>query len=301
MVANKAAFRPRRPRQGRVDFFPVALVSPLLLVEVAFVLIPLAIGFYYSLNRVDFFQLTEFVGWGNYLDVVLSADVQTALLVTTVFAFVSLIVTFVIGFALAMYLDRNSRFSVLLRAVVLVPHVISLLVGSLLLKWVFAQDAGILPVLLQPFGLADLSILADPARAMGALIFNGVWRNAAFAMVLLMAGLKSIPAQLHFAARVDGASGLYRFRRITLPLMRVPILITLVRLLLHYVNVLTYQLVLTAGGPGTATRTISLQLYRLGFEGYRFGQANALAFLMVVFNLILIAALASFFRRRGTL
>lgn len=281
------------------DLFPYALVLPLVLIELALVAVPLGIGVYYSLHRVEFFQLDAFLGLNNYVQVLTSPDVLRSLAVTASFTLFSLFFTFVVGFGLAIYLERDSRYNVFLRAIVLVPNVISILVGSLLLKWILSLDAGILPMLLQPFGLADLSVLGDPRRALGALVFNGVWRDSAFAMILLLAGLKSIPVHLYSAALVDGAGPLYRFRRITLPLMRIPILITLVRLTISFVNILTFALVLTGGGPGSATRTVSLQLYRLGFESYRFGQANALAFLMVIFNVVLILVLVRLFRRGG--
>jgi len=179
-----------------------------------------------------------------------------------------------------------------------VPYVISMLVGSMLLKWLLSSDAGVITLALAPLGMGDVSILADPENAMAALVFNGVWRDSAFAMILLMAGLKAVPLQLYQAARVDGAGALYRFRRITLPLLRIPILITLIRLLIHFVNVLTFALVLTSGGPNEATTTIGLELYRIGFVDYRFGEANALAFLVFLFNIVLILILVRMFEQR---
>ena len=145
------------------------------------------------------------------------------------FSVASLVLTMTVGMALALHLERDTRWSVAIRAVALVPYVISMLVGSLLLRWIFSRDAGLMDAALGPFGLGDVTILADPTAAMAALVFNAVWRDSAFAMILLLAGLKSIPPQLYAAARVDGASAFYQFRRITVPLMRIPILITLVR------------------------------------------------------------------------
>ncbi|MBL8669397.1 MAG: sugar ABC transporter permease, partial [Alphaproteobacteria bacterium] len=175
---------------------------------------------------------------------------------------------------------------------------ISMLVGSLLLKWIYTPDSGLMHMALGPIGLGGMTLLADPAGAMAALVSNAVWRDSAFAMILLMAGLKGIDPQLHAAARVDGASAWYRFRRLTLPLLRIPILITLVRLLIHFVNVLTFALILTGGGPDQATQTMGLTLYRIGFQDYRLGQANALAFLVFLFNLALIVVLVRLFRER---
>jgi len=210
----------------------------------------------------------------------------------------ALVLTLTVGFALALHLERDTRWNVAVRAAALVPYVISMLVGSLLLRWMFSRDAGLISAALGPFGLGDATILADPHLAMAALIFNAVWRDSAFAMILLLAGLKSIPPELYAAARVDGASAFYRFRRITLPLMRIPILITVVRLMIHFVNVLTFALILTGGGPNNATQTLGLAMYRLGFVEFRMGEANALAFLVFLFNLVLIAVNLTLFRQR---
>jgi ABC-type sugar transport system permease subunit len=287
---------PARAIPRRWDFFPYALVAPLILLEIGLVAVPLAIGAYYSVHRVTFFQLREFTGLQNYVRVLTSPEVIQSVSVTLAFTALSLIFTFAVGFALAMYLERDTRYNVGLRAVVLIPHVISILVGSLLVRWLFSQDGGILPLVLQPFGLADLSVLGDPRRAMGALVFNAVWRDSAFATILLLAGLKGIPGELYAAARIDGASAWYQFRRLTLPLLRIPIFITIVRLVIHFVNVITYSLVLTGGGPGKSTSPVALELYRLGFERFQFGQANALAMLVVMFNIILVYAIVRLFR-----
>lgn len=278
-------------------FVPYRLIAPALLIEVGLVLAPLAIGFYYSLHNVRFFRNRGFVGADNYWRLLGSDAVVNALIVTAVFTVVSLLLTFALGFALALHLERDSRLHVFMRAVVLVPYMIAMLVGSMLLKWVFAQESGLMPLLLGPFGLGESSILADPNGAMAALVFNAMWRDSAFAMIMLLAGLKSIPMQIFAAARVDGAGPLYRFWRITLPLMRVPILITLVRLFIHFVNILTMPLILTGGGPGNATETLVLHMFRLGFQDHVLGTANALAVLIFVANLVLVAVLLALFRQ----
>lgn len=280
-------------------FVPYRLLAPALAVELVLVLGPLLVGLWYSLHNVRFFQLRRFVGLDNYWRVLGSEEVINALWVTAIFAFFALFLTFILGFALAVWLERDGRFATVMRAVVLVPYMIAMLVGSMLLKWLFSQEGGIAPLALSPFGLGQVSILADPQLAMGALVFNAMWRDGAFAMIMLLAGLKAIPPELHLAARVDGASAWMRFRRITIPLMRIPILITLVRLLVHFVNILTFPLILTGGGPGNATEVVVLKVFRLGFADHVLGQANALALLVFVANLILVAILLALFRRAG--
>jgi ABC-type sugar transport system permease subunit len=283
---------------SRSPWYPYRFVLPVLAVEILFVGVPLVIGVYYSLHKADYFKLTDFVGLANYVTVWNSPVVRESLAATAIFSVFSLALTFGVGLALALYLERDTRLHVFARAVVLVPYTIAMLVGSLLLKWIFSKDAGVMHMVLGPLGLPDVSLLADPNGAMAALVYNAVWRDAAFAMILLMAGLKGISPQLYAAARVDGASAWYRFRRITLPLLRVPILITLIRLAIHFVNVLTFALILTGGGPNNATQTMGLAMYRMGFVDYRLGPANALAILVLLFNLVLIFALLRLFKSR---
>lgn len=282
-------------------FTPYRLVGLAVLVELGFVIVPLVIGFWYSVNRVQFFQIRGFTGLDNYWRVLTSPSVANALAVTMTFSVISLVLTFVIGFGLAMWLERSNRLNGVMQAVVLIPYMIAMLVGSMLLKWVFSKESGLSDLLLAPMGMGDVSILADPETAMAALVYNAVWRDSAFAMIMLLAGLKSIPAHLQLAARVDGASAWYRFRRITLPLLQVPIFITVIRLFIHLVNTLTYPLILTGGGPGTSTESVVLKMYRLGFNDNVLGQANALAIMVFIVNIALVAVLLRFFKKAGNI
>lgn len=282
-------------------YTPYRLVGLAVLIELGFVIVPLIIGFWYSLNRVQFFQIRGFSGFDNYWRILTSPMVGNAIAVTLTFSIVSLVLTFVIGFGLAMWLERSNRLNGVMQAVVLIPYMIAMLVGSMLLKWVFSKESGLSDLILAPMGMGDVSILADPDTAMAALVYNAVWRDSAFAMIMLLAGLKSIPGHLQMAARVDGASAWYRFVRITLPLLQVPIFITVIRLFIHLVNTLTYPLILTGGGPGTSTESVVLKMYRLGFSDNVLGQANALAILVFIVNLALVAVLLRLFKKAGNI
>ena len=280
---------------NRAIWLPLA---PFLAIEFLFVAVPLSIGAHLSLYKVDFLEKTDFVGLGNYWAVLMSPAVLHSAGLTAIFTFFSLIFTFTVGFSLALVLERDSRLHVFGRAVVLVPFTISMLVGSMLLKWIFSREAGLMTAALTPLGLSDTSILADPENAMAALVFNAMWRDSAFAMVLLMAGLKSVPLQLYDAARVDGAGPIQRFVKITLPLMRFPILITLVRLVIHFTNILTFPLILTGGGPSDATNILGLQLFRTGFQDFRLGIANAFALMLLAFNIAMIFIVIRLFKAK---
>lgn len=273
------------------------LLLPALLLEALFVALPLIIGIYYSVHEVRYFNVGTFIGLENYWRVITSPLVLNSVAVTIIFTFFSVILTFGLGLSLALHLERDTRWNVAARAVVLIPYVVSMMVGSLLLKWIFSQDSGLPQSILGPLGIGEVSIFADGRTAMAALVFNAMWRDSAFAMILLLAGLKSIPPNLHLAARVDGASTWYRFTRITLPLLKLPIVITLVRLVMHLANSLTFPLILTGGGPLNATETTTLRIFRIGFEDYDLGQANALTFIAFLINLVLLVFLIRLFRQ----
>ncbi|MCP5265252.1 MAG: sugar ABC transporter permease [Burkholderiaceae bacterium] len=284
------------PRQRKL--FPWGYIAPLLLLEAGFVFTPLLLAAAVSFQNYDYFRPGGWVGFDNYAWALGNPEFLKAVVATTIFTVFATGLTFFAGFGLAMLFERDNRHSVLMRTVVLIPYFISMLVGSLLLRWVFSEDAGLATLAFKALGITPFSILAEPRSAMVALVANAIWRDSAFAMILLLAGLKSIPPSLLNAARVDGASYFYAFRRIVIPLMRVPILITLVRLTLFYMNVLTFPLILTGGGPGGATETVVLWMYRRGFEDYAIGKANAIALLVLVVNVILVVSLMLLFRRR---
>lgn len=152
----------RLRRWLRTDGFPVYLIGPALLLEAVFVFVPLLLGFYYSLYDVRYFQSRGYVGLDNYAAILSSPAVHNSFLVTAIFSFASLIFTFAVGFGLALHLERDGRSSVLLRAVVLVPYVISMLVGSLLLRWILSQDSGVLQLAVGPW--ASMAPASSPAR-----------------------------------------------------------------------------------------------------------------------------------------
>jgi multiple sugar transport system permease protein len=277
---------------------PYKLVAPFVLIEITLVILPLFYGFYYSFFRVDYFKLGRFLGIQNYLTIISSQDIIRAIGVTGVFTLFSVVVTFIFGFMLSLMLQKDRPSTIFVRAVVLIPYTISMLVGSMLIKWIITQDSGIISFFFTPLGIKNISILSDPTLSMAAVIVNAIWRDTAFVVILLIAGLKSIPEELYESARIDGAGAIVQFLSITIPLIKSVIMIILIRLLIHFVNVLTIPLVLTGGAPGGATKTLSLHLYNLGFQTYRFGQANALAILMLFFNLTLISILVFILKER---
>src|SRR5262249_23754687 len=131
--------------------------------------------------------------------------------------------------------------------------------------------------------------LTDPLLAMASLVVVDAWRSAPYAMILLLAGLQTIPDELYEAAATDGASGWRAFWHMTLPLMRVPLAVVLVLLTLVNLNTVVAMLVLTGGGPGRTTEPLSLLMYNQAFQYFRMGPAASIAIVVFGLNLVLAA------------
>jgi multiple sugar transport system permease protein len=141
--------------------------------------------------------------------------------------------------------------------------------------------------MVEVLSLPRIQWLGDPSLAMASLIGINVWRSAPYAMILLLAGLQGIPHDLHEAAAIDGAGRIRTFFAITVPLMRPAILVLIVLLTIIDFNVLVAMIILTGGGPGNATETMSLHMYLQAFTYMRMGPASAIAMIIFAINLVL--------------
>jgi multiple sugar transport system permease protein len=157
----------------------------------------------------------------------------------------------------------------------------------LMFKWILDYGDGLLNAALFQIGIGKVEWLGNPVLANVSLILVDTWRGSPYAMVLLLAGLQAVPAELFEAAAADGASAWRAFWSITVPLLRIPLLIVLVLLTIINFNVVVAQLVLTGGGPGRATEPLSLEMYSQAFTYFRMGSAASIAVFILALNLVL--------------
>jgi len=193
------------------------------------------------------------------------------------------------GMLMALWIDsQKGMFSYFLQILGLIPWVTSMVVAGLLWRWIFDGDLGLLNWFFLRIGLNKLNILGNPFFASVALIFVVSWRTLGYSMIMLLAGLKGIPKQFEEAARVDGASSFNILWRIKIPMIKVPLLISIIILSLSNFNNVTVPMTLTGGGPAGATNVITLEMYRQGFLYYNFGIASTLSFIVFVLNVIMV-------------
>ncbi len=176
--------------------------------------------------------------------------------------------------------------------VILSPIVTGLIWASIL------STTGVLNSVLAGLGLQTTVILADPDQAVWALAFVSVWHTLGLCVILYLAGLQTIPHDLEEAAAIDGADGIGRFWHITLPLLAPTMTVNIVLLLIWFMRTYDYVVVMTGGGPVTATNTVAFLVLQRAFQGFRYGFGSAIAVVLLAITVILSAIIFVGSRRR---
>ncbi|MGH7250796.1 MAG: carbohydrate ABC transporter permease [Nitrospiraceae bacterium] len=258
--------------------------APALLLLLVLALAPIQAAIWLGFQRhLPIFQDSEFVGFGNYVLLMEDERFWAACRTTLYFTGVSVSAELTLGLGLALILHRlaedTDRGSLALQVIVLIPWVIPTVVSAEMWEWLYQADSGLLNYLLLSSGVIRTPInwLEHPAWALHAAILMDVWKTTPFAALLLLAGLKAIPRELYLAARVDGAGHWAMVRLITLPLLLPAILIVLVFRTMDAVRAFDAIFVLTGGGPGNSTETLSIYAYKMLFQTLQFGYGSSLA------------------------
>jgi ABC-type sugar transport system permease subunit len=280
-------------------WFGLTLIAPAFALMALVLLSPMVYGFVYTLFRIEYAAPTEFIGLGNYLHLLEEPALGATVWRSAVYAALAVALTVAISLGLALIIHRmRPRAAFILQIVVIVPWIISTVVAALLFRWVFVNDIGLAAHAARLMGWGEFHPLATSTGAMALLIAVSVWKRIGYAMIVLLAGLKAIPAELEEAARVDGARPRQVFRFVTLPLLKTPLLLVTIVLTLSNLNTVETPLVMTGGGPGTATRILPIEVYELAFAHYDFGSAATLAVLMFVGNVLLVLSYVRLVRWR---
>ncbi|MGK9148323.1 sugar ABC transporter permease [Plantibacter flavus] len=235
----------------------------------------------------------EFVGFQNIIDV-LQGDFFKLLGQTMVFTLGTTIAPFVLGFALALALNTRIRGAKIMRGLMLIPWLVPGVVVSFLWMWIFNANYGVMNAILGIFGIEAQAWLAQPQTAMFAVIVAKTWQSFPWIMVMLLAGLQTVPQELHEAAEMDGAGTIRRFFSITVPQLKG--IIGLVLLLEFIWNFQHFDIiyVLTGGGPAGSTQTFATAVYETAFRGFDLGHAGALGLLWLILLMALVVVYVRF-------
>ena len=243
----------------------------------------------------------RFVGFDNYASILSSARFWGSTWTTATIVFISVALQYVLGFALALALHHNVRGASLYRVVFLLPMFIAPVCVALIARMVFHPYLGPVNDLMVALGFGNLPFLTEPALAIGVLISIETWQWTPFVTLLMLAGLQGLPNDVFEAARVDAIGAWRRFWDITFPmLLPLSVAVVFIRLIEGF-KVIDSVFVLTGGGPGTATETLTLFAYNEGFKKFNLGMTSALSFVflivVIIFGTIYLAVARRMMRR----
>jgi raffinose/stachyose/melibiose transport system permease protein len=269
--------------RGRTRVEPIYywfLVPTLALFTLA-ITVPAVLGIFYSFTNFIGFGEWEFIGITNYIAVFSDPAILASYAFTFGFAIVTVLLVNVIAFLLAVGLTSRIRLKTGLRAVFVIPMVISGIVIAYVFNFLFSNSV---PALGAALGLPWLSesILANPDLAWLAIVIVAAWQSIPATLLIYIAGLLSIPGEVYEAADIDGASAWNRLWSVTLPLVAGYVVINMILGFKNYLNVYDVIVGLTNGGPGTSTRSIAMTIFT-GFTGgdYAYQMANATIFFII--------------------
>lgn len=285
----------------RKSIYSYWLVLPCLLLYGAFFILPAAMGLGISFLNIRSFNFADatFAGLRNYINVLTDSGMNIAIKNSFVFAAVTTVFKVVFGMLLALFLNNKLRMTNFLRTVFFLPAVLSSVAVGLVFTAMLHPTRGIVNIALRAVGLDVLAQnwLTDPHLAIFSVAFIEVWKWTGFTMVILLAGLQSIPENYYEAAEIDGATPWQKFSRVTLPLILPAFTNALVVNLIGGLKAFDIVQAVTKGGPGTATEVFGTLVYK-SFGSGRYGEGCAASILLCVIILAVVLPIYRFLTGR---
>jgi multiple sugar transport system permease protein len=266
-------------------------VAPALLAIVVFFVVPVVTALFMSATDFDIYGLANlgnvrFVGLGNYLDLLRTPLFWRALGNTLFFVAVGAPLSIAVSLGAALLLhSRLARFRGFYRTALFSPVVTTLAAVAVVWRFLLHTRYGLLNYGLSWLGVHPVDWLGDPRWAMPAIILLSVWKNFGYNMIILLAGLQAIPADLYEAAQVDGAGRWPVFRHITVPALAPMLLMVSILTMAGNFQIFAEPYVMTQGGPAERTVTVLYLMYENGFKWWSLGSASAVAFVLFLFML----------------
>jgi alpha-1,4-digalacturonate transport system permease protein len=264
---------------------PYLFLLPTVGIMLLFSVFPMFYGFWMSLQKFDVVRATvKFIGLGNYLQLFHDPQFGLSVLNTAWYTFTVVPLIVAGSIAIAVFLRESRPARLLARVGFYIPFVLSPVVVATSWKWLLNEDLGVIDGFLKWAGASTIPWLTDDFSARVCVVIITVWNLVGFYMLMVLAGLSQISAELYEAARIEGATGWQRFWGITLPMLRPTILLVVILATIHATQAFEMILLLTAGGPGDATRLVVQNMYQSAFGRLQpgYGVAQAVVLLPVI-------------------
>ena len=268
----------------RISNWDMGFILPAVILMFLMVIFPTLFAVYTSMSRWNLTesQTSTFIGFANYINLLQQTRFWESLGRTFIFTTISTSMTIVIGMVLALMLNRELPGKNILRTFLIIPMIITPVVVGLTWRFMFNPELGMINYFLSLIGLEKIAFLGRTQTSLASVMVTDIWQYTPFALLILLAGLESLPKEPYEAAEIDGANTFQTFRQITLPMMRSPIIVAVLFRVMFSFNTFDTIYVMTGGGPGRSSETLTMYAYRLGFEQWHLGESAAVALIMLV-------------------
>lgn len=285
-------------QKRKVEKKKVVLALPFMLPSfigmLIFSLCPVLIAIFLSftdwngLEKLNLKTFTEhFVGLNNYKMILSSSEFWTVLLHTLYYIVLYIPLVFIASLGIALLLNKKKKGTMVFRVLYYIPVLTSWVAASLIWKWVLSPKYGILNQILESFGISGPGWLTNEVWAMPGIVLASVWKDMGFFGLFLLSGLSAIDPTYYEAAKVDGASKIVTFFKVTLPLLTPSIFFCLIMSLINAFQLFPQVQIMTEGGPNGATQVMVERIYTYGFSYFKMGYASAYSWLLFLIIFVL--------------
>ena len=268
---------------------PYLIVAPSLIITIG-IMVPFVMAIWYSLTNYSFKLPThKFIGLKNWVTMLMDKDFWNALKVSLIYGISSTVIEMLLGLGVAILLNNlNNKLSRVLRVLLVFPLMVAPVTATIVWQLMLNSSVGIVEKLLNIFGVYNFPWAASPSTAMLTVVMIDVWINTAFIILLVLAGLQSLPKSPFESAKIDGGSAWFNFINLTLPMLKPSLFIALLFRFMAALQEYAVIFALTKGGPGDTLMSLSLTAYQKGFKFQKFGAA--IPYILVLWLIINIAA-----------
>lgn len=267
-------------------------LAPAMIVILVFLYLPIILNFMNSLYEWGAVSKdVTWIGIENYKELLQDETIRIAIKNNLIFMIMSIVCQIGVSLVIAAVLENKfmRRWQSIFRTIYFIPSLLMITVTGITFKMLYSPTIGLINPLLELFGIdtSNIDILGNPESAIFGVAGASQWQFIGYTVVLFIVAMQNISDDIYEAAEIDGASGIQRFFRITVPLMKDTILINMIIVVTGAFRVYDEVYVMTNGGPGRATQTLATYLYQVGFENDRMGYASAIAFFVFIITFIL--------------
>lgn len=276
----------RLRRGARKHGLAYILLAPMVILLVAFLVIPFASLLYYGVHKTYLDGTVSYVGLGNFNLLIHESRFIQNITATLVYLVGVLFISIPVAYFGALLISSKIRGGGILRTLLLIPWILAPVVTALLFKTMLNPTSGPITILLNWIFGHPVYLTLSPAGSRLVVILHSAWRSFPLEMILLAAGMASIPVELYDAARVDGANLWQQFTRITLPLTRVSLLSAVIIISVFTIHDAEGVYALTQGGPGYATEVTGVRLFKEAFLYFNIGQASSIGIVLILLAIL---------------